>query len=275
MTNSPPFVDAVQLRAATFVRHVEVHDTLGSTNDRAAELAAELPSDASPALVVARQQTAGRGRGTHSWWSADGALTFSLLIDPAAFGISTAKWPQLSLTTAVAVCDALASENSPPSKGRAGGGIVGLKWPNDVLIAGRKVCGILIESPGGPAPAKNRLIFGIGINVNNSWRNAPPEVANAGTSLSDVTGRCHDLQTVLVGTLIAIESRIRQLESNEPMLALEWQKLSVLTGQTIAIEVEQRQTTGKCLEVARDGALVVETMLGRQSFYSGSVRQLP
>ena len=108
------YLDADAIRAATFVRHVEIHDTLGSTNDRAAELARDADIEL-PALVAARHQTAGRGRGKNTWWSADGALTFSVLLEPAALGISTANWPQLSLATAVAVCDALSSELNPQS----------------------------------------------------------------------------------------------------------------------------------------------------------------
>jgi len=95
------YLDADEIRASTFIRHVEIHETLGSTNDRAAELARDADIEL-PALVAARHQTAGRGRGSNTWWSDDGALTFSIILDPTAFGISAAKWPQLSLTTAVA-----------------------------------------------------------------------------------------------------------------------------------------------------------------------------
>src|SRR5262245_49877980 len=95
---SPPFLTPDELRARTFVRHVEIHDTIDSTNNRASELAGD-PRLELPALVVARHQTAGRGRGKNKWWSADGALTFSLLIEPAAHGLAVSNWPQLSLTT--------------------------------------------------------------------------------------------------------------------------------------------------------------------------------
>jgi BirA family biotin operon repressor/biotin-[acetyl-CoA-carboxylase] ligase len=78
MPDAPFDVDAI--RGSTFVRHVEIHDTLASTNDRAAELA-RIWGVPLPALVVARQQTAGRGRGANQWWSSEGALTFSLLLD--------------------------------------------------------------------------------------------------------------------------------------------------------------------------------------------------
>jgi BirA family biotin operon repressor/biotin-[acetyl-CoA-carboxylase] ligase len=130
-----------------------------------------------------------------------------LLIDSLATGIAPASWPLLSLASAVAVCDALATEfdavaieriasdprstdcNSPPQ--------IAIKWPNDVLAVGGKVCGILIESPGGGVPAKDRVIIGIGINVNNSCQNVRRGTAPYGTAICDITGKQHDLQGLI------------------------------------------------------------------------------
>lgn len=257
-----PF-DADEIRQLTFVRHVEVHDTLGSTNDRAAELARELSSDQLPALVVAERQTAGRGRGKHIWWSADGALTFSLLIDAHSTGILPANWPQLSLATAVAVCDALRNE-VPKST-------LGIKWPNDVLIDGGKVCGILIESPGGAAPAKDRLIIGVGINVNNSWRSAPQDAGADGVALCDLTGRQYELTPLLTSVLVSFANRIQQLRSRDPQLIQSWQRLNLLAGMNVAVESDGRRIEGECSEIAHDGALVVDTLFSRQRLYSGSI----
>ena len=120
----------------------------------------------------ARHQTAGRGRGKHTWWSAEGALTFSVLLEPSTLGIHTRSWPQLSLATAVAICDALAVELRQYEVASA---MPRIKWPNDVLIDGRKVCGILIESPAQPGVRRRCLVVGIGVNVNNSWKTAPAE----------------------------------------------------------------------------------------------------
>jgi BirA family biotin operon repressor/biotin-[acetyl-CoA-carboxylase] ligase len=200
------FLDADQLRAATFVRHVELHDTLGSTNDRAAEMARD-PTIELPVLIVACRQVAGRGRGSNRWWSAEGGLTFSVLLDSAAIGVGTENWPQLSLATAAAMCDAIAADAPPTS--------LSIKSPNDVLIDGRKICGILIESPAGTAHARNRLIIGVGINVNNSCRTAPPEIREQATTLCDVTGTQHDLQEMLVRALRAMQERFRQLAAGE------------------------------------------------------------
>jgi BirA family biotin operon repressor/biotin-[acetyl-CoA-carboxylase] ligase len=83
-----------------------------------------------------------------------------------------------------------------------------VKPPNDVLINGRKVCGILIESPSGAAPAKDRLIIGIGINVNNTWLQAPPQAGEQGESLFDITGRLHETPVLLSRVVNEIERRL-------------------------------------------------------------------
>jgi BirA family biotin operon repressor/biotin-[acetyl-CoA-carboxylase] ligase len=258
-----PFLDSDALRSATFVRYVEVHDTLGSTNDRANELAKDA-SISLPALITARHQTAGRGRGRNAWWASDGALTFSVVLEPIHLGIATTNWPQLSLATAVAVCDAL-----QPAVPVAN---CGIKWPNDVFIDGSKACGILIESPCGGAPAKDRLIIGIGINVNYSWRTAPRAVGPRGTSLSDVTGTQHDLQTILVRVLQAIQERLNQLAAGDPQLPEAWQLRCWLTEQRVDVNAGDRWITGVCAGIDHDGALMVGDMNGIHRVHSGTVR---
>jgi BirA family transcriptional regulator, biotin operon repressor / biotin---[acetyl-CoA-carboxylase] ligase len=261
-----PFLNADQIRAASFIRHVEIHDTLGSTNDRAAELARDPDIDL-PALVAARHQTAGRGRGANSWLSADGALTFSVLLDPAALGISTANWPQLALATAVAICDALGKEMDGPDKRR-----LGIKWPNDVMLDGGKVCGILLESPGGAAPEKDRLIIGIGVNVNNSWHSAPRAAGPHGVALCDATSRKHELQVVLTNTLNAIQKRINQLATNDPQLPSAWQKLCWLTELNVEVQAKGNWISGICLGIDVDGALLIEDVFKTHRVHSGTVR---
>jgi BirA family biotin operon repressor/biotin-[acetyl-CoA-carboxylase] ligase len=268
------FLHEDQLRGCTFIRRVEIHRTLRSTNDRAAELARELSADQLPALVVARRQTAGRGRGKNAWWSADGGLTLSLLLDPKEFGIQPANWPQLSLTTAVAVCDAVSPclETNPQSAIPNSQSTIGIKWPNDVLIDGRKVCGILIESPGGAAPAKDRLIIGIGVNVNNSWCQAPEAAGENGVALCDLIGSPLDLTTILSAVLSEIATRIDQLRTRDAKLVRAWQQRNLLRGKRVVVDVDGRTMAGQCREIAADGAIVIDTAFGPQPFYNGSVR---
>jgi BirA family biotin operon repressor/biotin-[acetyl-CoA-carboxylase] ligase len=256
-----PFLDAHELRTATFVRHVELHESLASTNDRAAQLARARTIEL-PALVAARLQSAGRGRGSTKWWSAEGALTFSVLLDSSAMGISMQDWPRLSLATAVAICDAIAAEAPQTSPA--------LKWPNDVFINRGKVCGILIESPGG-AKAKNRLVIGVGINVNNSWRNAPASVGQRGTALCDVTASKHSLQSILGRSLQSMERRFEQLARNDADLPRAWQRLSWLTGQEIEVQTTDDRIIGTCVGISEEGALLIENANGTHDIRNGSV----
>jgi BirA family biotin operon repressor/biotin-[acetyl-CoA-carboxylase] ligase len=266
------FLDADEIRRKTFVRHVEIHDMLGSTNDRAAELARD-PDVQLPALVAVRQQTAGRGRGSNTWWSAEGALTFSMVVAPADFGISIANWPQLSLATAVAVCNAIASELNPqseiPNPKSAG---LAIKWPNDIMLDDRKLCGILIESPGGLSPAKDQLVLGIGINVNNSLRDAPRELANCASSLCDASGRQHSQQMVLIQVVNEFERQLVRLERHDPQLPLAWQHLCWLSQQNVSAQVGQRVVEGICMGLAEDGALLIQTASATDRIYGGTVR---
>lgn len=128
-----------QLQRETFVAAIEYHEQLASTNDRAIELAND-PAQKRPTLIVARDQTAGRGRGSNQWWSRAGALTFSLLLNGAEIGDQRRSWPLVSLSMGVAICDAIKA-HCPDLK-------VGLKWPNDVYISGRRVNAPYLERNG-------------------------------------------------------------------------------------------------------------------------------
>jgi BirA family biotin operon repressor/biotin-[acetyl-CoA-carboxylase] ligase len=277
MSGTPGFLDSDSLCANTFVRRVEIHDTLPSTNDLAIQLAASADL-VTPALVVARLQTAGRGRSQRTWWSADGALTFSLVLDTSSWGITQCDWPRLSLATAVAVCDVLQQELASRPLQRAGASstpaapVPSIKWPNDVFLDGQKICGILIESSSSPALANDRLIIGVGINVNNSWRNAPRETGVAGIALCDITGGRHNLQSLLVHFLNAFEKRGRHVACRDPALFQAWQRLCWLTEHDVVVETGGRTIDGRCLGIADDGALLVKTSLTTERIYSGSVR---
>jgi len=273
------FLDADRIRAVTFANYVEIHQTLGSTNDRAKELAQESNIEL-PAIVVARHQTAGRGRGQNLWWSADGALTFSLLLEPNTAGICSIQWPQLSLAIAVAVCDALALEWDPLVKnGNSRPAVFSIKWPNDVLLEGKKVCGILIESPGGAGFSRNRVVIGIGINVNNRVDQLAVGHPLGSTlpnrdavALCEVSNHTHDLQKLLESLVQALETRMKQLASQDPHLPRTWQHLDWLAKRNVAAYANGQWVNGFCLGMDVDGALLIESDSGRPRLYSGSVR---
>lgn len=252
-------IDRERLEAAA-IASVEVHDELPSTNDRALALAAEVAPEQLPRLIAANRQGAGRGRGANSWWAAEGALTFSLLLDTSALELPPARWPLASLTAGLAVCETL-DQLAPQAW-------AGLKWPNDVYLRERKVCGILIEAPPGSA---NRLVVGIGINVNNRLQEAPEELRARATSLTDATGLTFDLTDVLLRVLKQLETRWRQLAAGDINLAEAWQRWCLLTGRMVHVVAGEQRHSGHCRGIGPDGALLVHTERGEQRIFGGTV----
>lgn len=253
--------DPTRLRAESFVAEVEIHAELASTNDWAMQQARRLDL-ATPRLIVAERQTAGRGRGANRWWSDDGALTFSLLLDIKE-NLPAERWPQVSLTVGLAVCEALQM---------LGPGIpIGLKWPNDVQIDGRKICGILVEIP---PPPLGRLVIGIGINVNNSFAAAPPEIQGIAVSLSEVAMLPFDLNDVLLCVLRRLAEHLELLAEQRLDLPRRWREQCVLTGRFVEVAMNERRIRGCCQGVDQDGALVVDTCDGVERCLAGVVRRI-
>ncbi len=219
-----------------------------------------------PRLIVAGRQTAGRGRGANRWWSADGALTFSVLLEPEPLGLVTEQWPRTSLCAALAVRDTLA-DYAPTIE-------CGVKWPNDVFLARRKVSGVLVEAPPRKGAALNRLVIGIGVNVNNSLAGAPDEVQSLATSFVDQVSEIHDVGEVLEAIIARLAENLALLAQNDDELPTRWQRHSLLDGRTVTIDLGTRLVTGYCLGINREGALDLATSLGVEPMVSGVVKSV-
>jgi BirA family transcriptional regulator, biotin operon repressor / biotin---[acetyl-CoA-carboxylase] ligase len=180
--------------------------TVGSTNDialsrvassRSAKASAERSSSSERAeglVVVADQQTAGRGRRGHTWFSPAGSgLYVSVVLAPARARVDPERATLLlTLTAGVALAEAVEAVT---------GLHVDLKWPNDLYIARRKLAGILAESSGSSAPGES-VVVGYGINVSSTA--FPPELGERATSLESEFGRAVDRRELLVETLVSI-----------------------------------------------------------------------
>lgn len=258
-----PSIDLERLRRDPFVTSVEWHPALSSTNDHALKLAA-LDVLGTPLLILTDEQTAGRGRGNNRWWSGAGGLTFSLVLDPTRIGptsLRTEHWPRVALTAGVALCEAIV-ELAPHLD-------CGLKWPNDVLIAGRKVAGILVEIPPARPPVSRRLVLGMGVNVNNSLAEAPDEIRARGTALCDATGLEFDTTHVLLRWLARFADNLRALAEDDPQLPTHWQSRCVLTGKSVELQAGERTVRGVCQGIDTDGALLLDTPAGPERLYGG------
>ncbi len=246
---------AAERPGARIGRSIEVQASIASTNDRARALLDE--GDGEGWVVLAEEQTAGRGRRGRSWLSPPGMnLTASIALRPA---IRAADAWQLGLATALAVAQACRSV-AP----------AGLKWPNDVVAADdRKVAGLLIET----AAAGDRLsgaVVGIGINVN--WRRGsmPPEIAEGATSLADLAGAAIDRPALLRRLLEALESEVGAVEAGSSPLD-RYRAACVTLGRRVAVATAKGTIEGVASGLDPTGSLVVDAPDGRHVLASGEV----
>jgi BirA family biotin operon repressor/biotin-[acetyl-CoA-carboxylase] ligase len=254
--------DLDRVRESRLVRGIEFHQEIGSTNDRAAQLAGD-DSIECPYLVIAARQTAGRGRGSNAWWSAPGALAFSLILEPRRIGIKYERWPLVALASGLAVCEAV------KPFGRFGD--AALKWPNDVYVHGKKIAGILVEAP---AVKSERLVVGIGVNVNNGLSAAPQEIQKSACALCEVAGRPLDLASILIDVLGRLSGALEVLAKGTTDLVDLWRPYCLLTGKRVTLTAANREFSGRCRGINERGELVLDTPDGTQSFRSGSVTWL-
>jgi len=144
------------------IQTLEYHEEIPSTNDRVQELLRQPMKPKLPCLVIAKRQTAGRGRGNKRWWSGEGAILMSLGFELSPESLTRDQLPMLSATTARSVARVL-SRYLPEHS-------LEFRPPNDVYAEGKKISGILLESP-----TPQYGILGIGLNVNNRLTDIPPE----------------------------------------------------------------------------------------------------
>ena len=220
---------------------VERHPVLKSTNDEALRRAeAGAPEGL---VVVAETQTAGRGRLGRSWFDRAGlSLPFSIVLRPA---IPLPHYPLLALCMAGAVADAGASLT---------GAALDVKWPNDVLHSGRKLCGILAESRSGEASA---LVIGAGINVNHAEEDFPEEIRERATSLRlAAQGRGFDADDVLEAVLGRFARSVALAREGDPA-AIQADAVRRLppAGTEIAVRTGGRVLRGVVAGYSETGAL--------------------
>jgi len=248
-----------RLQNAREIGEFEFHNEIESTNSRGLQLAS-WPELVTPTVILAEKQTAGRGRGANQWWSAAGSLTFSIAFDNRDLGIGIAQWPKLSLLAGVSVCQTL--ENLVP------GADLAIKWPNDVFLCGRKVCGILVETV---SKTNERVVVGVGLNVNNSFREAPVELREIANSLIDQFGQQQDRAEILLAIVRHMMANIRKLAEGVDV-SNQWQERCFLQSREVAIDTGTETVAGTCLGVADDGCLQIEVDGEIRKFFAGVVK---
>jgi BirA family biotin operon repressor/biotin-[acetyl-CoA-carboxylase] ligase len=244
----------------TIFKEVHHYYKLGSTNSVAMEAAAEGVAEGS--VFLAEQQTAGRGRGTNKWHSAQSAgIHCSVVLRPA---LPPSEALILSLTTGLAVHAAVQEIDSRV--------MPDLKWPNDLLIDGKKFCGILTEM-NAEATRVRYIVVGIGINVNQT--SFPAELQQTATSLLLATGTEWSRVELCAALLKSLDREYRKLlkqpNAREEILQRFQERSSSVRGRQVRVE-ENGSFEGVTEGLDPRGFLQVRTSHGVRTVLSGTVR---
>ena len=227
---------------------------VGSTSDLARSLV-EAGGVELPLLVRADRQTAGRGRGANRWWSDDGGLLFTLAVEPSSYGIVAERAPRVALAAAVAIVDAIGVAH------------VGIRWPNDVEVCGRKLAGILPEWVVGASGAV--MLIGVGVNVSTRFEGSPAEVTRLGASVGEF--RQVDAGALLDAILSRLGPNLEAVGQGDPGLAARWAALDTLRGTPIRVDLGGPVIEGVGDGIAADGGLWITSAAGRTCLYGGRV----
>lgn len=242
------------------------YESVSSTNDLADRAAS---AGAGHGTVVAAEcQESGRGRQGRTWYSPPGAgLYVSVVLRPEeVFGtapvetLSGASW--ITLTAGVALAEALHASTGLPAA---------IKWPNDLVVGPRKVCGILAEAATSGTGLRH-IVLGFGINVLSAAY--PPEIAHRATSIEAELGRAVDRAAIFAESLACLAERLRQLASGGFDATLDlWRTLSPSSiGARVEVVSPAGWLEGTTAGVDRDGALLVKVGATVRRVIAGEVR---
>jgi BirA family biotin operon repressor/biotin-[acetyl-CoA-carboxylase] ligase len=233
------------------------YSSIGSTNEVLKELAAQGAPEG--ALVIADEQTVGKGRLGRKWLAPPGtSLLMSLLFRPDPSGRASGRSlapdqaSRLTMICSLAIADAIEGLT---------GLSVGLKWPNDVFIRGKKAGGILTES-GTTGGHLDYVVVGMGLNVNLDISTLP-ELKGMATSLSQELGRKVSRLELLWGILGEIEMRYNSLRRGESPYE-DWAARLINLGRQVQVTTPQEVLTGLAEGVDADGALILRTSDGQR-----------
>ncbi len=244
------------LKTRIIGKKVFVFESIDSTNACARTLAEA--GTAEGTVVVADYQTAGRGRLGRSWLSAPGTnLLFSIVLRPTLKKESAAL---LTFYSAVSIARALERVTGKPFE---------CKWPNDILLNGRKCCGILLEN----SFLQDRFDFsviGVGLNVNQS--SFPDDLGNRATSLLVELGHQLDRTALLQELLRETDALLPIVHKGDvPTIMDEWNSRCLMFGKPVTITHGEERISGTALRLDAEGGLVINTPSGPSTFYAGDV----
>jgi len=222
-------------------RKIMVYKSTSSTNDIAAEYAKNKNNDG--LVIFAEEQTAGRGRAGTGWFSNPGdSILCSIVLTEC--GISGEL---LSLAVAVSAAEAVGKTASSNAK---------IKWPNDIILKGKKVAGILLESKR--RSGRNIYILGIGINCHQKRIEFPEELRKTATSIDAENRTICDRISLAKRLLTSVDRWLEIAEKNGNRVTRRWCSMSLLLNQRVTVIYSGREFTGNCIGIDPEKGLVLQ-----------------
>lgn len=233
------------------------YDSVGSTNVEAKKLADKNPGEGW--IVIAEEQTEGKGRLGRTWQSPKKTgIWMSIVLRP---DVEPREVPQLTQLAAAALIEALAEF----------GIVAQIKWPNDIVINGKKICGILTEMTG-TIERLNYIILGIGMNVNLEENDFPEELLDKATSIYMENGKKMNRQELVGEILNRLEKYYKYFVAHDHEKYLDVCRAnSVLIGKTVRIIKHNEERKGLAVGIDNNGALIVEIEGKLEKVISGEV----
>jgi BirA family biotin operon repressor/biotin-[acetyl-CoA-carboxylase] ligase len=259
---SLPLADDAQDQLATdcFGQAMRSFEEVGSTNERAAAWAKDGAAEGS--VVVTEYQSEGRGRHGRTWDAQKGQnLMFSVVLRPAAHAD---RLGLITIAASVAVAEAIDDFVSPHR--------AALKWPNDVLLEGRKTCGMLLESSISNERAAAVVVLGVGLNVNQT--DFPEPLVDTATSLRLATGRPVPRASLFARLLERLETRYDTIQSGDDASvrsAFHDRLPPLYEHATFRVPGTDRTISGTVQGITETGALRLHTPDGPQTVHAGDV----
>ena len=226
-----------------------------------------------PFVLSTDRQTTGRGRGNNRWWSGDGSLALSILLESQQHHLRPQTSAHLALGVGYAVMKAirtLVNQTVQKTSGEATSVMpsvmpkVEIRWPNDVYVNDRKIAGILIE-----VPTQRHTVIGIGVNTNSTASDAPPEIRDRVVTLRDILQTEIDQRDFIYELCREVMTMLNYFPSKLAELIAEIEKELTQIGKNVRIEREGEQIEGICLGIDATGSLRVQTSQGERAIVSG------
>lgn len=231
------------LKIRTIGREIVHLEETASTNTYAMDLAHKGAADGT--VVIAEAQSGGKGRLGRTWESPRGNLYLSVILRP---GVPVHKAPLITLMGAVAVAAAVREHLGTPA---------GIKWPNDILVNGKKVAGLLTEMSAEPDRIRH-IVLGIGVNVNMDVRELAPEVRRTATTLAAATGARVDRTAFAKALLARLDTWYQRFLKNEAAVLEAWKELNVTLGSRVAVRGAGTALEGLAHGVDAEGRLILK-----------------